>query len=149
MPATTTSYRPSSRPISHHMDMNDFDGGVPTGRFSNGRLVTDFLSEACGLKSSVPAYLDTSYTIDQFASGVTFASGGTGLDDFTAQIPHVQHSKACGTGLIETSALCGIDQAFTCQDANRYAFFDSVHPSEEIYKMVANEIFDTSLQVFL
>ncbi|KAF0915722.1 hypothetical protein E2562_038428 [Oryza meyeriana var. granulata] len=67
----------------------DFDGGVATGRFSNGRLVTDFLSEALGLPSSVPAYLDTSYTIDQLASGVSFASGGTGLDDLTATVASV------------------------------------------------------------
>lgn len=65
----------------------DFDGGVATGRFSNGRLVTDFFSEAFGLSSSVPAYLDTSYTIDELAKGVSFASGGTGLDDLTAKIP--------------------------------------------------------------
>lgn len=65
----------------------DFDRGVATGRFSNGRLVTDFLSEAFGLPSSVPAYLDPSYTIDQLATGVSFASGGTGLDDLTANIP--------------------------------------------------------------
>ncbi|KAF0915723.1 hypothetical protein E2562_038429, partial [Oryza meyeriana var. granulata] len=64
----------------------DFDGGVATGRFSNGRLVTDFLSEALGLPSSVPAYLDSSYTIDQLACGVSFASAGAGLDDLTAQI---------------------------------------------------------------
>lgn len=64
----------------------DFDRGVATGRFSNGRLVTDFLSEAFGLPSSVPAYLDPSYTIEQLATGVTFASGGTGLDDLTAEI---------------------------------------------------------------
>ena len=64
----------------------DFDQGVATGRFSNGRLVTDFLSEAFGLPSSVPAYLDPGYTIDQLATGVSFASGGTGLDDLTAEI---------------------------------------------------------------
>jgi hypothetical protein len=64
----------------------DFDRGVATGRFSNGRLVTDFLSEAFGLPSSVPAYLDPGYTIDQLATGVSFASGGTGLDDLTAEI---------------------------------------------------------------
>jgi hypothetical protein len=64
----------------------DFDGGVATGRFSNGRLVTDFLSEAFGLPSSVPAYLDPSYTIEQLATGVSFASAGTGLDDLTAKI---------------------------------------------------------------
>jgi hypothetical protein len=64
----------------------DFDGGLATGRFSNGRLVTDFLSEEFGLPSSVPAYLDPSYTIDQLATGVSFASGGTGLDYLTAKI---------------------------------------------------------------
>jgi hypothetical protein len=64
----------------------DFDGGVATGRFSNGRLVTDFMSEALGLASAVPAYLDGSYTIDQLATGVNFASGGTGMDAMTAKM---------------------------------------------------------------
>jgi hypothetical protein len=64
----------------------DFDGGVATGRFSNGRLITDFLSEALGLASSVPAYLDGSYTIDQLATGVSFASGATGLDALTSKL---------------------------------------------------------------
>ncbi|PUZ70129.1 hypothetical protein GQ55_2G200600 [Panicum hallii var. hallii] len=63
----------------------DFDGGVATGRFSNGRLVTDFVSEMFGLPSSVPAYLDTGYTIDQLTTGLSFASAGAGLDDFTAK----------------------------------------------------------------
>ncbi|KAL6839010.1 hypothetical protein ACP4OV_031170 [Aristida adscensionis] len=67
----------------------DFDGGVATGRFSNGRLVTDFVSEAFGLPPAVPPYLNPSYTIHQLAAGVTFASGGTGLDDLTAKIPSV------------------------------------------------------------
>ena len=64
----------------------DFEGGVATGRFTNGRLVTDFMSEALGLATSVPAYLDGSYTIDQLAGGVSFASGGTGLDTMTAKL---------------------------------------------------------------
>ncbi|OEL18000.1 GDSL esterase/lipase, partial [Dichanthelium oligosanthes] len=72
----------------------DFDGGVATGRFSNGRLVTDFLSEAFGLPSAVPAYLDPSYTIHQLATGVSFASGGTGLDDLTAKIAVCKLSSA-------------------------------------------------------
>ena len=63
----------------------DFNGGVATGRFSNGRLVTDFISEAFGLPSTLPAYLDPSHTIDQLAKGVSFASGATGLDDLTAK----------------------------------------------------------------
>uniref|UniRef100_A0A0D9XB67 GDSL esterase/lipase n=1 Tax=Leersia perrieri TaxID=77586 RepID=A0A0D9XB67_9ORYZ len=288
----------------------DFDGGVATGRFSNGRLVTDFVSEALGLPSSVPAYLDSSYTIDQFATGVSFASGGTGLDDLTARVASViplsqqleyfkdyieklkvakgedeaneiiteaiyifsigtndfiinyfniplrpakytteeyiaylvseadaavraiydlgarkvlfaglapigclpssrtlnhdapgecneEHTQVavafnaalteaisklnddlagarvaysdtftvlssilsnpsdygfvniaqgcCGTGMIETSVLCGLNEHLTCQDDDSYVFFDSVHPSERTYKIVANKIIDTDL----
>ncbi|KAF8692708.1 hypothetical protein HU200_039543 [Digitaria exilis] len=291
----------------------DLDGGA-TGRFSNGRLVTDFISEAFRLPSYVPAYLDPSYTIDQLAMGVSFASGGTGLDHLTAQIASViplsqqleyfkeykerlkrakgesvanktiaealyifsigtndfivnyfpfplrpaqytapeyvaylvgladaavrdayglgarkieftglapfgcipaartlNHDEpgecneeynqvaiefnaelqeavsklngdlagaqvvyadtysvvsamvanpsdygfenieqgCCGTGLIETSVLCGLDQQFTCQDADQYVFFDSVHPSERTYRIVADHILNTALQVFM
>ncbi|KAF8692709.1 hypothetical protein HU200_039544 [Digitaria exilis] len=292
----------------------DFDGGVATGRFSNGRLVTDFVSEALRLPSSVPAYLDRSYTIDQLAMGVSFASGGTGLDHLTAKLTSViplsqqleyfkeyqerlkrakgesvankiitealyifsigtndfilnylvlplrpaqytapeyvayliGHADAavrgaydlgarkilfvglapfgcvpaartlnrdepgecneeynqlaikfnaelqeaisklngdlagaqvvyidtynmasgivanpldygfenieqgcCGTGLIETSVLCAMDQQLTCQDADKYMFFDSVHPSERTYSIVADQILKTALQVFM
>uniref|UniRef100_A0ACD5YB62 Uncharacterized protein n=1 Tax=Avena sativa TaxID=4498 RepID=A0ACD5YB62_AVESA len=293
----------------------DFEGGVATGRFSNGRLVTDFLSEALGLASSVPAYLDGSYTIDQLATGVNFASGGTGMDALTAKIASViplsqqleyfkeykerlklakgdavadkiiagalyvfsigtndfmvnyftmpirraeytpeeyvaylvglaeacvrevyelgarkimfngippfgcvpamrtmnhdapgecneEYNRValrynaevqaalsrlggelgagaqvvysdvydvpydilsnpsgygfenvaqgcCGTGLIETSVLCGMDAAFTCQDADKYVFFDSVHPSEQTYRILADNIIRSTLQVFL
>uniref|UniRef100_J3MVS0 GDSL esterase/lipase n=1 Tax=Oryza brachyantha TaxID=4533 RepID=J3MVS0_ORYBR len=64
----------------------DFAGGLATGRFSNGRLSVDFVSEALGLPPAVPAYLDPNRTIHDLASGVSFASAGTGLDNVTAQI---------------------------------------------------------------
>ncbi|KAL7130907.1 hypothetical protein ABFS83_13G163400 [Erythranthe nasuta] len=67
----------------------DFDGGRATGRFSNGRVPTDFISEAFGLKKNVPAYLDPSYTIQDFATGVCFASAGTGYDNLTSQVLNV------------------------------------------------------------
>ncbi|KAL3636984.1 hypothetical protein CASFOL_019283 [Castilleja foliolosa] len=69
----------------------DFYGGQATGRFSNGRIPTDFISEAFGLKPTIPAYLDPTYTIKDFATGVCFASAGTGCDnatsDFLSVIP--------------------------------------------------------------
>lgn len=55
----------------------------------------------------------------------------------------------CGTGYIETSVLCGMDQAFTCRDADKYVFFDSVHPSERAYEIVADHVLSTALHVFL
>lgn len=64
----------------------DFDGKKPTGRFSNGRIATDFISEAFGLKSTIPAYLDPMYNVSDFASGVCFASAGTGYDNATSDM---------------------------------------------------------------
>ncbi|XP_068645048.1 GDSL esterase/lipase At4g26790-like [Aristolochia californica] len=67
----------------------DFPGGRSTGRFCNGRIAADFISDALGIKPEVPAYLDPAYSIKDFATGVSFASAGTGLDNATAAIPNV------------------------------------------------------------
>ena len=64
----------------------DFDGGQPTGRFSNGRLPTDFISEAFGIKPLIPAYLDPKCNITDFATGVSFAFAGTGYDNATSDL---------------------------------------------------------------
>nr|GMC89985.1 GDSL esterase/lipase At5g45960-like [Ipomoea batatas] len=65
----------------------DFDPNhTPTGRFTNGRLVTDFIVSYAGIKDYVPPYLDSSLSIEELMTGVSFASGGTGYDPFTAQI---------------------------------------------------------------
>ncbi|GAB2277755.1 hypothetical protein Dimus_012458 [Dionaea muscipula] len=64
----------------------DFYGGKPTGRFSNGRLPTDIISEAFGLNPAIPAFLDPLYNITHFATGVCFASAGTGYDNATASV---------------------------------------------------------------
>ncbi|XP_017244672.1 GDSL esterase/lipase At2g04570 [Daucus carota subsp. sativus] len=64
----------------------DFYGGKPTGRFCNGRIPPDFISEAFGLKPAVPAYLDPMYNISDFVDGVNFASAGTGYDSATSDV---------------------------------------------------------------
>ncbi|KAJ1389011.1 SGNH hydrolase superfamily [Sesbania bispinosa] len=64
----------------------DFDGGKATGRFCNGRIPTDFISESFGIKEYVPAYLDPKYNISDFATGVTFASAATGYDNATSEV---------------------------------------------------------------
>ncbi|XP_026453247.1 GDSL esterase/lipase At2g04570-like [Papaver somniferum] len=64
----------------------DFEGGKPSGRWSNGRLFTDFISDALGIKQSIPAYLDPNFGIEDFATGVTFASGGAGYDNLTTTL---------------------------------------------------------------
>ncbi|KAK9268713.1 hypothetical protein L1049_000474 [Liquidambar formosana] len=64
----------------------DFFGGQPTGRFSNGRIPPDFIAEAFGVKPTIPAYLDPKYNIAEFATGVCFASAGTGYDNATSDV---------------------------------------------------------------
>lgn len=64
----------------------DFYGGRPTGRFSNGRVFTDFISEAFGIKLTMPAYLDPAHNMTDMATGVCFASAGTGYDNATSDV---------------------------------------------------------------
>ncbi|KAJ9566157.1 hypothetical protein OSB04_002123 [Centaurea solstitialis] len=67
----------------------DFYNGQPTGRFSNGRLPTDLIADALGHTNAIPAYLDPNLTNEQLPHGVSFASGGSGYDDLTAQLSNV------------------------------------------------------------
>ncbi|XP_031091978.1 GDSL esterase/lipase At5g45960-like [Ipomoea triloba] len=65
----------------------DFDQNhTPTGRFTNGRLVTDFISSYVGIKEFVPPYLDSSLGTEELITGVSFASGGSGYDPLTSRI---------------------------------------------------------------
>eukprot|EP01018_Ginkgo_biloba_P006046 Gb_20604 [translate_table: standard] len=56
----------------------DFNGGVPTGRFTNGRTIGDIISEKMGAPSP-PAYLSLSANDDAMLAGVNYASGGAGI----------------------------------------------------------------------
>ncbi|PWA48680.1 GDSL-like Lipase/Acylhydrolase superfamily protein [Artemisia annua] len=40
----------------------------------------------------------------------------------------------CGTGLLETTFLCN-HKSSTCTDASKYAFWDSIHPTEQMYRI--------------
>ncbi|KAH6773650.1 GDSL-like Lipase/Acylhydrolase superfamily protein [Perilla frutescens var. hirtella] len=67
----------------------DFPNHTPTGRFTNGKLVTDFLASYVGVKDSVPPYLDPSLSIQELITGVSFASAGSGFDPLTPTISNV------------------------------------------------------------
>ncbi|KAK7382933.1 hypothetical protein VNO78_28597 [Psophocarpus tetragonolobus] len=67
----------------------DFQGGNPTGRFCNGKIPSDLIAEALGIKEYVPAYLDPNLKSSDIVSGVSFASGASGYDPLTPQIASV------------------------------------------------------------
>ncbi|XP_061998969.1 GDSL esterase/lipase At3g14820-like [Rosa rugosa] len=67
----------------------DFMGGMPTGRFSNGRVPSDFVAEELGVKKMLPAYLDPNLQLQDLLTGVCFASGGSGYDPLTPKLQSV------------------------------------------------------------
>lgn len=67
----------------------DFIDHKPTGRFSNGKLSTDFIAAGLGLKETLPPYLDPDLSTQELMTGVSFASAGTGYDNLTAEVASV------------------------------------------------------------
>ncbi|CAA3021501.1 GDSL esterase/lipase EXL3 [Olea europaea subsp. europaea] len=67
----------------------DFMGGKPTGRFSNGKVPSDLIAEELGIKPLLPAYLDPSLQAQDLVTGVNFASGGAGYDPLTSDLASV------------------------------------------------------------
>ncbi|XP_019255145.1 PREDICTED: GDSL esterase/lipase At5g45960-like [Nicotiana attenuata] len=67
----------------------DFVNHKPTGRFTNGRLITDYIVSYLGIKDFVPPYLDPSLSLEELMTGVSFASGSSGFDPLTAQLSGV------------------------------------------------------------
>uniref|UniRef100_A0A453RAL6 GDSL esterase/lipase n=1 Tax=Aegilops tauschii subsp. strangulata TaxID=200361 RepID=A0A453RAL6_AEGTS len=56
----------------------DYEGGYPTGRFTNGRTIGDIMAAKFGVPPP-PPFLSLYMTDDEVLSGVNFASGGAGL----------------------------------------------------------------------
>ncbi|KAL2341817.1 hypothetical protein Fmac_009757 [Flemingia macrophylla] len=70
----------------------DFSNQVPTGRFTNGKLATDYIASYSGLKKEIlPPYLDPNVinNIEELMTGVSFASAGSGFDPLTPTITSV------------------------------------------------------------
>ncbi|XP_058095730.1 GDSL esterase/lipase At5g45960 [Magnolia sinica] len=67
----------------------DYTRQRPTGRFTNGRLLTDFVASYMGLKDAIPPYLDKSLSLEELMTGVSFASAGSGYDPLTPKLGEV------------------------------------------------------------
>ncbi|KAK7261170.1 hypothetical protein RIF29_27475 [Crotalaria pallida] len=62
----------------------DFNGGIPTGRFCNGKVPSDLIAKGLGIKDTLPAYNDPNLRAQYFPTGVCFSSGGSGSDNVTS-----------------------------------------------------------------
>ncbi|KAL6349543.1 hypothetical protein AAG906_034200 [Vitis piasezkii] len=61
-------------------------GGQPTGRFTNGRTISDILDEALGAKSFPLPYLAPTTKPEAFLRGLNYASGASGILDKTGSL---------------------------------------------------------------
>uniref|UniRef100_A0A0D3FAA8 AAA+ ATPase domain-containing protein n=1 Tax=Oryza barthii TaxID=65489 RepID=A0A0D3FAA8_9ORYZ len=79
-------YLPGNSPLQLPYGI-DFPHSRPTGRFSNGYNVADFIAKLVGFKRSPPAYLSltpqTSRQLMRGYRGANYASGGSGILDTT------------------------------------------------------------------
>ncbi|KAL7195844.1 hypothetical protein ACSBR1_035973 [Camellia fascicularis] len=85
--------------------------GKPTGRFSSGRVLTDYIAKSLGLKTPI-AYRWTNYAPDHVQYGINFAYGGTGVfktllpgPNMTTQIDIFQSLINNGSRIYNTSDL--------------------------------------------
>ncbi|CAK8540033.1 unnamed protein product [Lathyrus sativus] len=64
-------------------------GNQPTGRFSNGLILSDIIASKFGVKKLLPASLDPNLQLEDLLTGVSFASGGSGYDPLTSKLASV------------------------------------------------------------
>ncbi|CAA7042568.1 unnamed protein product [Microthlaspi erraticum] len=57
-----------------------------TGRFGNGRVFSDIITEGLGIKKTLPAYRKLFNSPSDLRTGVCFASGGAGVDPVTSRM---------------------------------------------------------------
>ncbi|ONK55848.1 uncharacterized protein A4U43_C10F1590 [Asparagus officinalis] len=64
----------------------DLIGHEPTGRFSNGKVPSDFVASKLGIKELLPAFLNPNLSNEDILTGVSFASGSSGYDRLTSEL---------------------------------------------------------------
>ncbi|KAI4973935.1 GDSL esterase/lipase APG-like [Hordeum vulgare subsp. vulgare] len=67
----------------------DFEDHIATGRFCNGKILSDFIGEILGFTSSPYAYLSPDASGENLLSGANFASAASGYYDQTAHMYNV------------------------------------------------------------
>jgi phospholipase/lecithinase/hemolysin len=55
----------------------------------------------------------------------------------------------CATGKVEMSYMCNDKSPHTCQDADKYFFWDSFHPTQKVNQFFAKKTLDQCYQELL
>jgi phospholipase/lecithinase/hemolysin len=51
--------------------------------------------------------------------------------------------------MFEAGYFCSSFTTGLCGNANKYVFFDAIHPTERMYSILADTVMNTTLHVFL
>ncbi|KAJ1282223.1 hypothetical protein BS78_03G035100 [Paspalum vaginatum] len=104
--------------------------GHPTGRFSDGRILTDFIASAMGVPTPVAYKLRRGASRALMARGMNFAVGGAGLLDtgyfqrnISAQIDlfqaqHPRSTRGCDDAGVAVVVIAGNDYSYIAQKDN-------------------------------
>lgn len=86
--AGNNNYIPSLSKANMTPNGIDFaaSGGMPTGRFTNGRTIADIIGEMLGQADYSPPFLAPNATGGAILNGVNYASGGAGILNATGKI---------------------------------------------------------------
>ncbi|CAF1935709.1 unnamed protein product [Brassica napus] len=103
--------------------------GKPSGRFSDGRIATDFLARYLGIKSPIPYTWKNYAGKERLLFGMNYAYGGTGvfktfnnpLPNMTTQIDYFQ--KVLASGNIYTPSDLHTSLALVSNAGNDYGTF--------------------------
>ncbi|GAB4855045.1 hypothetical protein Ancab_023630 [Ancistrocladus abbreviatus] len=78
--------------------------GKPAGRFSDGRILTDYIASHYGISPPVPYELRNSAGIKESGSGINFAYGGTGVFNTSISEPNITTQISFFQQLIDAKA---------------------------------------------
>nr|XP_043609769.1 GDSL esterase/lipase At5g03610-like [Erigeron canadensis] len=108
--------------------------GKPAGRYSDGRILTDYLARFMGIKSPLP-YQWRKYGQNKLRCGLNFAYGGTGVFDTGNLQPNMTTQIGYLKGLIKDSVYTKQDLqsalALVTVSGNDYSAYTSAGGSEQ------------------
>ncbi|KAD5508469.1 hypothetical protein R6Q59_030948 [Mikania micrantha] len=108
--------------------------GKPTGRYSDGRVLTDYIARFMGIKSPLP-YRFRKYALGKLQYGLNFAFGGTGVFDTGNLQPNMTTQIGFLQGLIKDKVYSKWDLkeslALVTVSGNDYGAFTSSGGSDQ------------------